>query len=154
MLGSGLPNPGWLIFSFLSFFYFYEEYISISLLIITKQQFYSPHPEFQDCLHQPEIKLESLKDDVRNFLKTSGGRVILIPTENIVPYTRLCVSLFMTAFFSVIRLGKEASERGVQRAAHVSLIQLLNTQMLFALHQLQFLIRESDTDFPCQHCSM
>uniref|UniRef100_H2UKV9 Recombination signal binding protein for immunoglobulin kappa J region n=1 Tax=Takifugu rubripes TaxID=31033 RepID=H2UKV9_TAKRU len=26
----------------------------------------------KDCLHQPEIKLESLKEDVRNFLKTSG----------------------------------------------------------------------------------
>ncbi|KAM6959659.1 TBC1 domain family member 19 isoform 1-T1 [Tautogolabrus adspersus] len=26
----------------------------------------------KDCLHQPEIKLESLKDDVRSFLKTSG----------------------------------------------------------------------------------
>ncbi|KAK0146680.1 TBC1 domain family member 19 [Merluccius polli] len=25
-----------------------------------------------DCLHQPEIKLESLKEDVRHFLKTSG----------------------------------------------------------------------------------
>ncbi|CAL8241594.1 unnamed protein product [Merluccius merluccius] len=26
----------------------------------------------KDCLHQPEIKLESLKEDVRHFLKTSG----------------------------------------------------------------------------------
>ncbi|XP_078147873.1 TBC1 domain family member 19 isoform X2 [Centroberyx gerrardi] len=26
----------------------------------------------KECLHQPEIKLESLKEDVRNFLKTSG----------------------------------------------------------------------------------
>ncbi|CAG04575.1 unnamed protein product [Tetraodon nigroviridis] len=26
----------------------------------------------KDCLHQPEIKLESLKDDVRNYLKASG----------------------------------------------------------------------------------
>ncbi|KAM6909057.1 LOW QUALITY PROTEIN: TBC1 domain family member 19 [Xenentodon cancila] len=26
----------------------------------------------KDCLHRPEIKLESLKEDVRNFLKTSG----------------------------------------------------------------------------------
>ncbi|KAI1888347.1 hypothetical protein AGOR_G00184070 [Albula goreensis] len=25
-----------------------------------------------DCLHRPEIKLECLKDDVRNFLKKSG----------------------------------------------------------------------------------
>uniref|UniRef100_A0A3B3ZYQ5 Rab-GAP TBC domain-containing protein n=1 Tax=Periophthalmus magnuspinnatus TaxID=409849 RepID=A0A3B3ZYQ5_9GOBI len=27
----------------------------------------------KECLHQPEIKLGSLKEDVRNFLKTSGG---------------------------------------------------------------------------------
>uniref|UniRef100_A0A8C3AET4 TBC1 domain family, member 19 n=1 Tax=Cyclopterus lumpus TaxID=8103 RepID=A0A8C3AET4_CYCLU len=26
----------------------------------------------KDCLHQPEIKLDSLKEDVRSFLKTSG----------------------------------------------------------------------------------
>uniref|UniRef100_A0A3Q1GZH5 Rab-GAP TBC domain-containing protein n=1 Tax=Anabas testudineus TaxID=64144 RepID=A0A3Q1GZH5_ANATE len=27
----------------------------------------------KECLHQPDIKLESLKEDVRSFLKTSGG---------------------------------------------------------------------------------
>uniref|UniRef100_A0A3Q1EK37 TBC1 domain family, member 19 n=1 Tax=Acanthochromis polyacanthus TaxID=80966 RepID=A0A3Q1EK37_9TELE len=27
----------------------------------------------KECLHQPEIKLESLREDVRSFLKTSGG---------------------------------------------------------------------------------
>ncbi|MEQ2280803.1 hypothetical protein AMECASPLE_023694 [Ameca splendens] len=26
----------------------------------------------KDCLHRPEIRLESLKEDVRSFLKTSG----------------------------------------------------------------------------------
>uniref|UniRef100_A0A3B4TNY9 TBC1 domain family, member 19 n=1 Tax=Seriola dumerili TaxID=41447 RepID=A0A3B4TNY9_SERDU len=29
----------------------------------------------KECLHQPEIKLESLKEDVRSFLKTSGGQL-------------------------------------------------------------------------------
>uniref|UniRef100_A0A3B5ALG1 TBC1 domain family member 19 n=1 Tax=Stegastes partitus TaxID=144197 RepID=A0A3B5ALG1_9TELE len=29
----------------------------------------------KECLHQPEIKLESLREDVRSFLKTSGGQL-------------------------------------------------------------------------------
>uniref|UniRef100_A0A3B3YPP8 Rab-GAP TBC domain-containing protein n=1 Tax=Poecilia mexicana TaxID=48701 RepID=A0A3B3YPP8_9TELE len=43
----------------------------------------------KDCLHRPEIKLESLKEDVRSFLKTSGGLSQLPPSHPTAPLEHL-----------------------------------------------------------------
>lgn len=106
-------------FRFVFFFFVFLRSVYLYLFIHNLQTtilFFCP--ELQDCLHQPEIKLESLKDDVRNFLKTSGGRIILIPTENIGTYTCLCFSLFMTAFFSLIGWERQL-QNAVYRELHM-----------------------------------
>lgn len=51
---------------------------SVHALHLIKPLFICYVSDIQECLHQPEIKLESLKEDVRKFLKTSGGHFFFL----------------------------------------------------------------------------
>uniref|UniRef100_A0A3P8ZWK3 Rab-GAP TBC domain-containing protein n=1 Tax=Esox lucius TaxID=8010 RepID=A0A3P8ZWK3_ESOLU len=67
----------------------------------------------KECLHRPEIKLESLKDDVRHFLKASGKR--MFPTFLCYLF-KLCLFMCLSMIICRPPLNSMCTELGVPLA--------------------------------------